>query len=94
MVESAFAPAAVVTPAPVKAAPLAQPASKPVTAPMQQAVNLQAEVFDLEALIGAVASGQVPITVLSVNWDALDAIVSAKGNSFSAPGVRLVKVAA
>jgi hypothetical protein len=36
----------------------------------------------------------VPISVLSVNWEALDAMVAAKGQSFSAAGVRLVKVAA
>ena len=94
MVEPVAEPAPVVTPAPIKPAPVAQTASKSVTAPAQQAVRLQAEVFDLEALVHAVAVGQVPISVLSVNWEALDAIVSAKGDKFSMAGVRLVKVAA
>lgn len=94
MVEPVAEPAPVVTPAPIKPTPVAQTASKSVTAPAQQPVRLQAEVFDLEALVHAVAVGQVPISVLSVNWEALDAIVSAKGEGFSMAGVRLVKVAA
>lgn len=94
VVEPVAEPAPVVTPAPIKPAPVAQTASKSVTAPAQQAVRLQAEVFDLEALVHAVAVGQVPISVLSVNWEALDAIVSTKGDKFSMAGVRLVKVAA
>jgi putative phage-type endonuclease len=85
-------PAPVATPAPVRAAPAVhQAASKPVTAP---AVNLQAEVFDLEALVKAVAYGQAPLSVLSVNWEALDALVANQGSKFSMAGVRLVKVAA
>jgi predicted phage-related endonuclease len=85
-------PAPVATPAPVRAAPAVhQAASKPVTAP---AVNLQAEVFDLEALVKAVAFGQAPLSVLSVNWEALDALVANQGSKFSMAGVRLVKVAA
>lgn len=94
VVEPVAEPAPVVTPAPIKPAPVAQTASKSVTAPAQQAVRLQAEVFDLEALVHAVAVGKVPISVLSVNWEALDAIVSTKGDKFSMAGVRLVKVAA
>jgi hypothetical protein len=57
-------------------------------------VNLQAEVFDLEALVKAVAYGQCPLTVLSVNWEELDALVADQGSKFSMAGVRLVKVAA
>ena len=94
VVEPVAEPAPAVTPAPIKSAPVAQTVSKSVTAPAQQAVRLQAEVFDLEALVHAVAVGQVPISVLSVNWEALDAIVSTKGDKFSMAGVRLVKVAA
>jgi putative phage-type endonuclease len=94
VVEPVAEPAPVVTPAPAKPAPITQAAPKPAAQPAQQAVSLQAEVFDLEALVHAVAVGQVPISVLSVNWEALDAIVSAKGEGFSAPGVRLVKAAA
>ncbi|SED28772.1 Phage-related protein, predicted endonuclease [Pseudomonas frederiksbergensis] len=84
--------APVVTPAPVRAAPtMHQAASKPVTAP---AVNMQAEVFDLEVLVKAVACGQAPLSILSVNWEALDALVANQGSKFSMAGVRLVKVAA
>jgi predicted phage-related endonuclease len=87
--------APVTTPAPVRAAPAVhQAASKPVAAPANQPVNLQAEVFDLEALVKAVAYGQAPLSVLSVNWDALDALVADQGSKFSMAGVRLVKVAA
>lgn len=94
VVEPVAEPAPVVTPAPAKPAPITQAAPKPSAQPAQQAVSLQAEVFDLEALVHAVAVGQVPISVLSVNWEALDAIVAAKGDGFRAPGVRLVKAAA
>lgn len=84
-----------VTPAPVRAAgAVQQAASKPVTAPATHPVNLQAEVFDLEALVKAVAYGQAPLSVLSVNWEALDALVADQGSNFSMAGVRLVKVAA
>lgn len=87
--------APVVTPAPVRAAAaVQQAASKPVTAPVSQPVNLQAEVFDLEALVKAVAYGQAPLSVLSINWEALDALVADQGSKFSMAGVRLVKVAA
>ncbi|SDY29816.1 YqaJ viral recombinase family protein [Pseudomonas sp. NFIX28] len=90
--------------APVEPAPVASPASVKPTAPAQSAtkpvtttaapVNLQAEVFDLESLIKAVAYGQAPISVLTVDWEALDAMVAAQGAKFSMAGVRLVKVAA
>ena len=87
--------APVTTPAPVRAAPAVhQAASKTVAAPVTQPVNLQAEVFDLEALVKAVAYGQAPLSVLSVNWEALDALVANQGSQFSMAGVRLVKVAA
>jgi putative phage-type endonuclease len=83
-----------VTPAPVTAAAAVQQASKSAAAPVTQSVNLQAEVFDLEALVKAVAYGQCPLSVLSVNWEALDALVADQGSKFSMAGVRLVKVAA
>ncbi|WP_285409277.1 YqaJ viral recombinase family protein [Pseudomonas sp. FR229a] len=84
-------PATVANPSPVKAAAPIQPASKPATA---APVNLQAEVFDLESLIKAVAYGQAPISVLTVDWEKLDAMVAAQGTNFSLAGVKLVKVAA
>jgi predicted phage-related endonuclease len=79
--------------APVKAAAPVQPTAKP-TASNEALVSLQAEVFDLEALIHAVAGGHAPISVLTVDWDKLDAMVAAQGAKFSMAGVKLVKVAA
>lgn len=85
--------APVASPAPMKAAAPVQSASKPSTATATP-VNLQAEVFDLESLIKAVAYGQAPISVLTVDWDALDAMVAAQGAKFSMAGVKLVRAAA
>ncbi len=89
---------------PVEPAPVASPASLRTAAPVQSAakptatvaapVNLQAEVFDLEALIKAVGYGQAPISVLTVNWENLDALVASQGSKFSMAGVKLVRAAA
>lgn len=87
-------PAPLVTPAPIKPAPVAQAASKPVAVQTNQPVAMQAEVFDLEALVKAVAYGQAPLSMLTVDWEALDALVASQGSAFSMAGVRLVKVAA
>ena len=86
-------PASVTSTAPVKAAAPVQSAPKPTTTTAAP-TNLLAEVFDLEELIKAVAYGQAPISVLTVNWENLDALVADQGNKFSMAGVRLVKVAA
>jgi predicted phage-related endonuclease len=86
-------PAPVASPVLVKAAAPAQSASKPATT-TSAPVSLQAEVFDLEELIKAVAYGQAPISVLTVSWENLDALVADQGNNFSMAGVRLVRVAA
>lgn len=86
-------PAPVTSSAPVKAASPVQSASKPAAATAAPA-NLQAEVFDLEELIKAVAYGQAPISLLTVSWEHLDALVADQGNKFSMAGVRLVRVAA
>lgn len=75
------------------AAPVAQ-ATKPVTSHTVEQVALQANVTDFEALVKAVAYGQAPITVLLVNWEALDAMVAEQGSTFSVAGVTLAKVAA
>lgn len=90
--------------APIEPAPVASPPPVTVAAPIRAAakpatttaapVALQAEVFDLEALIHAVAVDQAPISVLTVDWDKLDALVAAQGAKFSMAGVKLVKVAA
>ncbi|MBK3437445.1 YqaJ viral recombinase family protein [Pseudomonas sp. MF7448] len=89
----------VATPEPVRAAPVqtaaqVTKAAKPVTSQAVEQVALQASVTDFEALVKAVANGQVPITLLLVNWEALDAMVAAQGSTFSVAGVTLAKAAA
>ncbi|WP_431144999.1 YqaJ viral recombinase family protein [Pseudomonas alvandae] len=86
---SSPAPVRAAQPAPTSTAPMAKTASAQVADN-----NLQAEVFDLEALIKAVAYGQTPMSVLTVDWEALDALVADQGSKFSMAGVRLVKAAA
>lgn len=72
--------------APVQAVQAAKTTAKPV--------SYQAEVTDLEALIRAVAAGDAPTSVLTVNWENLDALVAAQGSTFSMAGVILAKAAA
>jgi len=89
----------VATPEPVRAAPVQTSApvtqvAKQVTTQAVEPVALQANVTDFEALVKAVADGQAPITLLLVNWDALDAMVAAQGSNFSMAGVTLGKAAA
>jgi putative phage-type endonuclease len=79
--------------APIQTAPVAQTA-KPVSSQAVEQVTLQANVTDFEALVKSVAYGQAPISVLSVNWEALDAMVAAQGANFSMAGVTLGKAAA
>ncbi|MEX5547881.1 YqaJ viral recombinase family protein [Pseudomonas pergaminensis] len=87
------------TPEPVRAAPIqttppVAKAAKPVSSQAVEQVTLQANVTDFEALIKAVAFGQAPVTLLLVNWEALDAMVAAQGANFSMAGVTLGKAAA
>lgn len=85
-----------VTPAPVRteqAAPRVSavaPSAKVQPKPMKY----EARVTDLETLVKAVATGQVPISVLTVNWQGLDDLVDAQGSEFNVPGVTLEQVAA
>ena len=57
-------------------------------------MKLEARVTDLDALVKAVAAGQVPISVLTVNWQGLDDLVETQGSEFNVPGVILEQVAA
>lgn len=75
-----------------KPAAVRQVSSSPKVAP--KPTKLEARVNDLEALVKAVAAGEAPISVLTINWEALDAIVDAKGSAFSMPGITLEQVAA
>ena len=89
----------VATPEPVRTAPVQTSApvtqvAKPLTTQAVEQVALQASVTDFEALVKAVANGQAPITLLLVNWEALDAMVAAQGSTFSMAGVTLGKAAA
>ncbi|MGF6153980.1 YqaJ viral recombinase family protein [Pseudomonas fluorescens] len=88
----AAAPAPVVAASPARSAPAV--VAPTVSAAPQKTEVLQAEVYDLEALIKAVAYGQAPLSVLTVNWEALDALVADQGPKFSMAGVRLAKAAA
>ncbi|QLG93564.1 YqaJ viral recombinase family protein [Pseudomonas yamanorum] len=88
-----------VTPEPVRATPVQSaapvtPATKPVTSHTVEQVALQASVTDFDALVKAVAYGQAPITLLLVNWEALDAMVATQGSAFSMAGVTLARAAA
>lgn len=89
----------VATPEPVRAAPFqtsapVTQAAKQVTTQAVEQVALQANVTDFEVLVKAVAYGQAPISVLSINWEVLDAMVAAQGSTFSMAGVTLAKAAA
>nr|WP_314569247.1 YqaJ viral recombinase family protein [uncultured Pseudomonas sp.] len=98
--QAAAAMAAELKPEPVEApvsqstkpAAVRQVAGSPKVAP--KPTKLEARVTDLEALVKAVAAGEVPIAILTVNWQALDDLVDAKGSEFSMPGVTLEQVAA
>jgi predicted phage-related endonuclease len=91
VVEPAAAP--IRTAPPAKTVSAVQSASKPATAASKPEV-FQAEVTDLEALVHAVAGGLAPLSVLTVNWEELDALVAKQGSAFSMAGVRLAKIAA
>jgi putative phage-type endonuclease len=83
------------TPAPVK---VEQPAVRVAAVPSAKVppkpMKYEARVTDLEALVKAVAAGEVPISVLTVNWQGLDDLVEAQGSEFNVPGVTLEQVAA
>lgn len=85
-----------VTPVPVRAE---QPAPRvsavaPSVKVQPKPAKLEARVTDLDALVKAVAAGQVPIDVLTVNWQGLDDLVDTLGSEFNVPGVTLEQVAA
>jgi hypothetical protein len=77
-------------PAAARAAPVQVTQSKPAAKP----VTYQAEVTDFDALIKAVAYGQAPMSVLMIDWNALDAMVASQGSTFSMAGVTLARAAA
>jgi putative phage-type endonuclease len=56
--------------------------------------KMEAHVPDLSVLLKAVYEGRAPISVLTVNWGALDDLVHIHGEAFSMDGVVLQQVAA
>jgi putative phage-type endonuclease len=93
-----------VEPAPT---PTPAPATKRVEQPAQRVTSVapsakvppkptkfEAQVMDMEALVKAVYEGRAPISVLTVNWGALDDLVHIHGAEFSMDGVVLQQVAA
>ncbi|MDI2589986.1 YqaJ viral recombinase family protein [Pseudomonas sp. 681] len=86
------AQAELVSPAPTKAVPAVATIVKPATS--AKPVSYRAKVTDLEALVHAVAGGLAPLSVLTVDWDALNALVAQQGSLFSMTGVTLVNAAA
>lgn len=85
----------------------ASPAASPVSNPTPRVTSvapsakvppkptkLEAQVTDMEALVKAVYEGRAPISVLTVNWGALDDLVLIHGDAFSMDGVVLQQVAA
>lgn len=87
--------------------PVPSPAASPVSKPAARVTSvapsakvppkptkLEAQVTDLEALVKAVYEGRAPISVLTVNWGALDDLVLIQGDAFSMDGVVLQQVAA
>lgn len=84
-----------VTPAPVRTEPAPRVSAVAPSAKIQpKPMKLEARVTDLDALVRAVAAGQVPISVLTVNWQGLDDLVDTLGSEFNVPGVTLEQVAA
>lgn len=77
----------------VKAAPAVAAIAKPAVT-TAKSVTYRAEVTDLEALVHAVAGGLAPLSMLTVNREALDALVAQQGSLFSMAGVTLVNAAA
>ncbi|UXZ98865.1 YqaJ viral recombinase family protein [Pseudomonas phytophila] len=89
-------PAVATKPAPVveKSPPVARVSAVPSAKVQPKPTRLEARVTDLEALVKAVAAGQAPISVLTVNWQNLDDLVESQGSEFKMPGVTLEQVAA
>jgi putative phage-type endonuclease len=56
--------------------------------------KMEAHVPDLSVLVKAVYEGRAPLSVLTVNWGALDDLVHIHGEEFSMDGVVLQQVAA
>ena len=87
-------------PVPTPAANSVEPPARRVTSAVPSAkvppkpTKLEAKVTDLEALVKAVYEGRAPLSVLTVNWGALDDLVLLHGDAFSMDGVVLQQVAA
>lgn len=57
----------------------------------EAAAGWRAEVFDLAALVRAVADGAVPLEALQADQSFLDGLAARSGEALAIPGVRAVK---
>ncbi|PBP53505.1 Heme peroxidase [Pseudomonas syringae] len=79
--------------------PVEQPAPRmsavaPSAKVQPKPTKLEANVTDLHALVKAVYEGRAPISVLTVNWGALDDLVHIQGADFKMDGITITQVAA
>lgn len=91
--QAAATPAAsapVSTPPPTARVSTVTPSAKVPPKP----TKMEAHVPDLSVLVKAVYEGRAPLSVLTVNWGALDDLVHIHGEAFSMDGVVLQQVAA
>lgn len=91
---SAPAPQAAEAPKPVEQASPRMSAVAPSPKVPPKPTKLEANVTDLHALVKAVYEGRAPISVLTVNWGALDDLVHIQGADFQMDGVTITQVAA
>ncbi|WP_024666506.1 YqaJ viral recombinase family protein [Pseudomonas syringae] len=88
------APRAAVSRAPVEQSAPRMSSVAPSAKVQPKPTKLEANVTDLHALVKAVYEGRAPISVLTVNWGALDDLVHIQGADFQMDGVTITQVAA
>ncbi|WP_239986348.1 hypothetical protein [Pseudomonas congelans] len=88
------APQAAVAPKPVEQPAPRMSAVAPSAKVPPKPTKLEANVTDLHALVKAVYEGRAPISVLTVNWGALDDLVHIQIADFQMDGVTITQVAA
>lgn len=76
--------------APVEVAPVIVPTAAPKLSGVSYRENWSAQVVDIMALIKAVAAGQQPASLLTVNLPALNQMARALKDSLNIPGVKAV----
>ncbi|WP_439868869.1 YqaJ viral recombinase family protein [Pseudomonas syringae] len=91
---NAPAPQAAVAPKPVEQPGPRMSAVSPSAKVPPKPTKLEANVTDLHALVKAVYEGRAPISVLTVNWGALDDLIHIQGADLQMDGVTITQVAA